>query len=87
MKNTIKIIVVDDNPVFLEGIHTFLRKNADYEVIAMFSSGIALLDNINLYDPDLILIDIEMPWKNGIEVASVISNYIADPKLIAITFK
>jgi DNA-binding NarL/FixJ family response regulator len=85
MQGKIKIIVVDDNPVFLEGISTFLGRNEDYEVIAMFSSGASLLENIDDYDPDLILIDVEMPGQNGIEVARVISNYITDPKLIAIS--
>jgi DNA-binding NarL/FixJ family response regulator len=85
MQDKIKIIVVDDNPVFLDGINTFLGKNKNYEVIALFSSGISLLENINDYDPDLILVDIEMPGKNGIEVARAISKFMVDPKLIAIS--
>jgi DNA-binding NarL/FixJ family response regulator len=85
MKDKIKIIAVDDNPVFLEGINSFLGKNEDYEVMAKFPSGLILLESINDYDPDLILIDIEMPWKSGLEVAREISKYIDSPKLIAVS--
>jgi DNA-binding NarL/FixJ family response regulator len=85
MQNNIKIIIVDDNPVFLEGLVTLMSKSIHYEVLATFYSGISFLENIHFYDPDLILIDIEMPWKSGMDVARIISNYITDPKLIAVS--
>jgi two-component system response regulator DegU len=86
MKRKIQIIIVDDNPTFLEGISTFLSMETDYEIVACFLSGKTLLENINNYDPDLILLDIEMPELNGIETARRLSYYGVELKLVAITF-
>jgi DNA-binding NarL/FixJ family response regulator len=85
MTGKIQIIVVDDNPTFLEGIRTFLEKEMDYEIMAVFSSGIEFLDNIADFDPDLVLLDIEMPELNGIETARRLNHYGLELKLVAIT--
>lgn len=87
MKRTekIQLIIVDDNPYFLEGITAYISKFEQYEIVASFSSGPALLDAIDNYDPDLILLDIEMPWVNGIETAKRLNVHGMKLKLIAIT--
>jgi DNA-binding NarL/FixJ family response regulator len=85
MQSKTQIIIVDDNPTFLEGITTFLSLGDEFEIVALFSTSRALLDNINDYDPDVILLDIEMPAPNGIETARLLSFYGEKLKLIAIT--
>jgi DNA-binding NarL/FixJ family response regulator len=85
MRSKIKIIIVDDSPTFLEGISTFISQETDYEIAACFLSGTALLENLDNYDPDLILLDIEMPGLNGIETARRLSYYGVELKLVAIT--
>ena len=84
MNNKIQLVVVDDNPIFLEGMATFLS-SGKYEIMARFASGIALLENINDYDPDLVLLDIEMPVLNGIETARKLNRFGVQLKLVAIT--
>jgi DNA-binding NarL/FixJ family response regulator len=81
----VQLIIVDDNPYFLEGITAYISKHEQYEIVAVFSSGPALLEAIDNYDPDLILLDIEMPWVNGIETAKRLSSHGMKLKLIAIT--
>lgn len=81
----IQLIVVDDNPIFLEAVTSYLSKLDQYEIMAVFSSGPALLEAIDNYDPDLILLDIEMPWLNGMETAKRLSSHGMKLKLIAIT--
>jgi DNA-binding NarL/FixJ family response regulator len=85
MKEKIKIIIVDDNPTFLEGMSTFLHNQNVYQIVACFSSGTALLEKINDYKPDLILLDIEMPGLNGIETARWLNWFRNELKLISIT--
>jgi DNA-binding NarL/FixJ family response regulator len=85
MKSKIEIIIVDDSPIFLEGISTFLNKENEFEIVACFTSGIMLMNNINNYRPDLILLDISMPGLNGIETAIRLNWYRPELKLIAIT--
>jgi two-component system, NarL family, nitrate/nitrite response regulator NarL len=81
----ISLIIVDDNPYFLEGITAFLSKQERYEVLAKFSSGPALLEEIENYDPDVILLDIEMLWVNGMETAKRLNSFGMRFKLIAVT--
>jgi len=85
MEKKIQIIIVDDNPIFLEGISTFLSRENDFEIVACFTSGTELLGKIGNYNPDLILLDIEMPGLNGIETARRMNYYNAKLKMIAIT--
>ena len=85
MTDKIQLIIVDDNPIFLEAITSYLSKQEQYEIVAVFSSGPALLEAIDNYDPDLILLDIEMPWLNGMETAKRLNAHGMKLKLIAIT--
>jgi DNA-binding NarL/FixJ family response regulator len=83
----IKIIVVDDNQTFLEGIISLLKCKSGYQVIAKYHSGDELLKAGTkvLLNADIILIDIEMPGKNGIEVTHFLNQRFPDLKFIAIT--
>jgi DNA-binding NarL/FixJ family response regulator len=83
--NKIQVIIVDDNPIFLEGISSYLSKFDSYDIVALFNSGPALTEAIDQYDPDLILLDIEMPWLNGIETAKRLNSQGNKTSLIAIT--
>jgi DNA-binding NarL/FixJ family response regulator len=84
-RRKIRIIVVDDNPIFLEGISMFLSRNDQYEVIGTFNSGPDFIEVMENYHPDIILIDIEMPWLNGLETAYRIKAFNSDLKFIAVT--
>jgi DNA-binding NarL/FixJ family response regulator len=65
----VKIAIVEDHTLFREGVKTLLQKITDFKVIAEYANGkdfIGLLDSI---DPDIVLMDIEMPIMNGLEAA------------------
>lgn len=81
----IQLIIVDDNPIFLEGITAYLSKIEAFEIAAAFSSGPDLLEAIDNYDPDVIILDIEMPWVNGLETAKRLNSNGIKLKLIALT--
>jgi DNA-binding NarL/FixJ family response regulator len=81
----IQLIIVDDNPYFLEAITAYLSKPGQFEIVAVFSSGLALLEAIDNYDPDVILLDIEMPWLNGLETAKRLNSFGMKLKLVALT--
>jgi len=85
MKSKTHIIIVDDSRIFLEGIQEFLKKEEAFEIVAVFHSGSELLQNINDYDPDLIMLDIEMPGLNGIETARQLSRFGIELRLVAMS--
>jgi DNA-binding NarL/FixJ family response regulator len=85
MKTPFKIIIVDDNPAFLECLSTMLEREIKYKIIGRFSSGADLLNYPYLGCADLVLLDIEMTGSNGIETAKRIGYKYHLIKLIAIT--
>lgn len=67
MINKIRIILADDHILFLQGIKTLLENNEIVEVLDMVNDGKELLDVLNILEPDLILLDVNMPKLNGLE--------------------
>jgi len=80
-----KIILVDDNVTFREGLRFFIEQITDYNIIAEASNGREFLELNNISDSDIILIDLSMPGIDGIEAAKQILWRYPNLKLIAIT--
>lgn len=69
MNNITRVVVAEDNEIVRKGIKRFLNKAADIEVVGEAQDGIDALELVNKLVPDLLLLDVEMPRLNGIEVA------------------
>lgn len=65
--NKIRILIVDDHPVFRFGLRSLLSSVPEMEVIAEATSGEAAVDEAKQLAPDIILMDINLPGINGIE--------------------
>ncbi len=74
MKVEKKILVVDDDPDFVEGTRMVLEKS-NFEVVTA-SSGRECLERIREGRPDLIILDIMMPKKSGFEVCKELKSNI-----------
>jgi DNA-binding NarL/FixJ family response regulator len=81
----IKIIIADDHPVFINGVSTLLKEVPEFEVVAEVENGEALIKQAELYTPDVILTDIQMPIKDGIEATKEICKRFPKIKVIALT--
>ncbi len=64
----IRVVLVDDHDVVRKGIRNLLRKAADIVVIGEASNGIDAIKMVNQLRPDVLLLDIEMPGLNGVDV-------------------
>lgn len=65
----IKVAIVDDHPVVSAGMRMVLESADDITVVAEGSSGCEALQLVEQYAPDVLILDINLPDKNGIEVA------------------
>lgn len=82
---TIKVSIADDHPVVLEGIRTILNESADVVVENIFSNGRDLLENLKKSQPDVLLLDIHMPSKQGNELAREINKEYPEIAILTLT--
>jgi DNA-binding NarL/FixJ family response regulator len=75
-----RLIVADDNPLFLQKLVALLA--TEFDVVATATDGKAALDVTRRYHPDLVLVDLNMPVKSGIEVAEELAKNPSGPPVI-----
>ncbi|MEA3350775.1 MAG: response regulator transcription factor [Chloroflexota bacterium] len=81
----IRTLMVDDSPEFIEAAQRFLETDPSIEVIEYVHYGKDALDRIRSLQPDLVLLDINMPDVNGLEVLRQVREYAHPPKVIILT--
>lgn len=78
----IKIIIADDHTLFRSGIISLIEDESDIEIIGEASNGKDLINLYNDAKPDLLLIDISMPEKTGLEAAKEIRSKDEDIRIL-----
>lgn len=68
----IKVAIVDDHPLVIEGLKSLLRSYAQIKVVGSFSSAKGVLDFLETSTVDIVLLDINLPDMNGIEACEKI---------------
>lgn len=79
MSNPIRVLIIDDHPLFRQGIRWSLEDAADIQVIGEAENGQEALKLTERLNPDVVLVDINLPGLNGLEVARVIKR--RDPRM------
>ncbi|MBC7509148.1 MAG: response regulator transcription factor [Ferruginibacter sp.] len=77
-----KVIIADDHSLFADGLEQILNGMAGFEVMAKVTNGKLLLQILNRLEPDLILLDINMPFLNGIDSAMAIKVKMPNVKIV-----
>ena len=67
--NKIRVLLVDDHPLVLDGISARLESEALLEIVGMANDGLQALELAAQLDPDVVLMDISMPVMNGFEAS------------------
>lgn len=84
-ENDIKVMIADDHVLMREGIRQLLEFDGGIEVIAEANDGVECLEKLKTVKPDVLLLDINMPNKNGIEVLEKIRNKNLNIKVLILT--
>ncbi|GAB4091200.1 response regulator transcription factor [Flaviaesturariibacter terrae] len=70
----IKVAIADDHKIFRKGVILSLRQYANIKFVQEAENGEELLNGIALSDPDVVLMDLRMPIKDGIETTKQLSK-------------
>lgn len=85
LPNPIRVILVDDHPVVRFGIRRALARYADIEVIAEAGSGEEALALVEQLKPDVLLVDMEMPGMNGVELTRQVRSQFPNVHTLALS--
>jgi len=77
---SIRVVILDDHPLIVNGLENIINKYKDIELVGAYLSGEELLKDLGKKQPDVAILDINMPDKSGDEIAKIIfHNY---PKIV-----
>jgi DNA-binding NarL/FixJ family response regulator len=79
-----KIIIADDNPVF-RGALKSLISGRDFEIAAEAGDGIEAMEKVEEECPDILLLDIDMPGMDGMEVLKSLKKIRPELKIVMVT--
>lgn len=85
MSENIKLLIVDDHPVFRQGLIDVLETDPYMEVIGEAADGEVAIELAHELQPEVILMDINLPTINGLQVTRKIKNQSPEKKVIMIT--
>lgn len=78
-------MIADDHSLIREGLKNLLELEGDIEVVAEAEDGMQCLDKLEYITPDVLLLDINMPKKNGLEVLRVLKDRKSKVKVLVLT--
>lgn len=83
--SAIKVMIADDHSLIREGLRQLLEFDGSIEVVGEAANGVECLANLEMYDPEVLLLDINMPEKNGIEVLKEMKENHSPVKVLILT--
>lgn len=81
----IKVLIADDHKMFVDGIDSILRNEEDIIVVDRCYDGPSIFKSLEKHEVDVILLDVNLPGMNGIEVTTRLTKEKSDIKILALS--
>ncbi|MGH2694312.1 MAG: response regulator [Actinomycetota bacterium] len=85
IEDRIRVLVVDDHALFRRGLQMVLEGEDDIEVVGEAGDGAEAIEKAEDTAPDVVLMDVRMPKRSGIEATRVIKDTIPSAKILMLT--
>ncbi|MGH8867579.1 MAG: response regulator [Actinomycetes bacterium] len=83
--DAIRVLVVDDHALFRRGLEMVLAQESDVEVVGEASDGAEAVTKATELLPDIVLMDVRMPRRGGIDACTAIKEIVPSAKIIMLT--
>jgi DNA-binding NarL/FixJ family response regulator len=81
----LRVLIVDDHALFRRGLQMVLSGEPDIEVIGEAADGAEAVDKATALKPDVVLMDVRMPRRSGIEATEQIREKLPEAKILMLT--
>jgi two-component system NarL family response regulator len=85
VEDPIKVLIVDDHALFRRGLQMVLEGESDIDVVGEAGDGHEAVDRAEAAAPDVVLMDVRMPRRTGIEATRVIKDTLPSTKILMLT--
>ena len=85
MVSEIQIIIADDHPIVRQGLRQVIERESDLKVLAEADDGLVALEQIAKFQPDVAVLDLDMPRMDGIEATRRIKAKIPNARILILT--
>ena len=83
--DVIRVLLVDDQPLFRTAIASLLSGQPDMEVVGQADNGVIGVEKAHELKPDLVVMDVEMPVMDGVEATRLLHEQLPDIKVVMLT--
>jgi DNA-binding NarL/FixJ family response regulator len=81
----IKVMITDDHPIVVEGMKQFINEQHDMTVVGIAINGQECKDNLKKAEPDILLLDINLPDESGLDICVWIKKNHPSVRIIGLT--
>ena len=85
MNKTIKLLIADDHPIFRQGVRAIAEQMDNVEAVAEAEDGHSALEQLRVFLPDVLLLDLSMPGMDGLAVLEVAGSEFPKVSVVIIT--
>ena len=85
VRECIRVLVVDDHALFRRGLEMVLAQESDMEVVGEAADGTEAIERAAALAPDIVLMDVRMPRRGGIDACTAIHDSVPTAKIIMLT--
>lgn len=82
---SVRVLLVDDNPLFLRGLAALLAETASIEIVGLAENGSQAVVLAEQLRPDIVVMDVQMPVQGGVSATRSIVRLVPDAKVILLT--
>lgn len=81
----IRVMLADDHPVFRSGLKHIINLNEEFEVVEEVGDGNQVLEKLSVFKPDILILDISLPGKDGITLSNMLISSRDPVKILILT--